>query len=64
MSSKTDFAKYMGTYFQEYLTHERNVSVNTQKAYRDVFVQFIDYMRTVHKISVEPKIRNYHPIHD
>lgn len=53
MSSKTDFAKYMGTYFQEYLTHERNVSVNTQKAYRDVFVQFIDYMRTVHKISVE-----------
>lgn len=53
MNLKTDFAKFLGTYFQEYLPHEKNVRANTQKAYRDVFVQFINYMKTTHKVPVE-----------
>lgn len=53
MKTKTDFAKYLGQYFREYLPHERNVSVNTQKAYRDVFIQYIDYMKSVNKVLVE-----------
>ena len=53
MKKRTDFAKYLEQYFSEHLPYERNVSINTQKAYRDVFVQYIDYMKTVHHISAE-----------
>lgn len=53
MKKRTDFAKYLEQYFSEHLPYERNVSINTQKAYRDVFVQCIDYMKTVHHISAE-----------
>lgn len=53
MKTKTDFAKYLSKFFQEYLPHERNVSINTSLSYRDAFVQFIDYMRDKCDISVE-----------
>lgn len=53
MKTKTDFAKYLTTFFSVYLTHERNISPNTIASYRDTFVQFIDYMRNIVGIGLE-----------
>ena len=49
----TDFAKQLSRFLSEYLPHERNVSPNTLSAYRDAFVQYIDYMHTQKGIAVE-----------
>lgn len=53
MKTTTDFAKHLTNFFSAYLPHERNVSPNTIASYRDAFVQFIDYMRTVAGIGLE-----------
>lgn len=53
MTTTTDFAKYLSRFISEHLPHERNVSQNTLSAYRDAFVQFIDYMHTKKNMSVE-----------
>jgi len=53
MTTTTDFAKYLSRFLTEYLPHERNVSPNTLSAYRDSFVQFIDYMHTEKNMPVE-----------
>lgn len=53
MTTTTDFAKYLSRFLSEHLPHERNVSQNTLSAYRDAFVQFIDYMHTKKNMPVE-----------
>jgi len=41
----TDFAKYLSTFLTKYLIGERNVSPNTILAYKDTFVQFINFIK-------------------
>lgn len=53
MTTATDFAKQLSRFLSEYLPHERNVSPNTLSAYRDAFVQYIDYMHTKKGVAVE-----------
>jgi site-specific recombinase XerD len=53
MITTTDFAKHLSRFLSEYLPHERNVSPNTIMSYRDAFVLYIDYMKTVCQIPVE-----------
>ena len=53
MKTNTDFAKQVSRYISEYLPHERNASPNTILSYRDVFVQFIEYMKDENGIKVE-----------
>lgn len=53
MATTTDFAKYLSRFLSEYLPHERNVSKNTMSAYRDAFVQYIDYMKSECNVPVE-----------
>lgn len=53
MNTITDFAKYLSKFLSEYLPHERNMSTNTIASYRDTFVLFINYMKTVQQIKVE-----------
>ena len=53
MDTHTDFAKQVSRYISEYLPYERNVSPNTILSYRDVFVQFIEFMRDKKRIKVE-----------
>ncbi|MCD7850338.1 MAG: site-specific integrase [Parabacteroides sp.] len=53
MITTTDFAKYLSRFLSEYLPHERNVSPNTILAYRDTFVQFIDFMKLERKMALE-----------
>ncbi len=53
MTTTTDFAKYLSRFLSEYLPHERNVSKNTMSAYRDAFVQYIDYMKSECQVPVE-----------
>jgi site-specific recombinase XerD len=48
----TDFAKYLSDFMTIYLINERGFSNNTVKAYRDTFVQFIAYMETCKKLSI------------
>ena len=50
---KKDFARYITKFLSEYLPHERNLSPNTIASYRDAFVLFIDFMRTVKNKSVQ-----------
>lgn len=53
MTTTTDFARRLSRFLSEYLPHERNASPNTLSAYRDAFVQYIDYMHTRQGITVE-----------
>lgn len=41
----TDFAKHLGAFLTRYLAGERNYSPNTVLAYRDTFIQFINFMK-------------------
>ena len=45
MMETTDFAKYLSTFLTGYLAGERNYSPNTVLAYRDTFIQFINFMK-------------------
>lgn len=40
----TDFAKLLTGYLTGYLPHERGISTNTLKAYKDTFILLINYM--------------------
>lgn len=53
MTTTTDFAKYLTRFLSDYLPHQRNVSANTIASYRDAFVQYIDYMRSEQKITLD-----------
>lgn len=49
----TDFAKHLSAFLTRYLAGERNYSPNTVLAYRDTFIQFINFMKE--KKNVEAK---------
>lgn len=53
MITSTDFAKHLSRFLSAYLPHERNVSGNTIASYRDTFVQYIDYMKSVQHITLD-----------
>lgn len=53
MNTTTDFAKYLGRFLTGYLPYERNVSPNTIASYRDAFVQYIDYMKSVQGVVLD-----------
>lgn len=53
MTTTTDFAKQLSRFLPEFLPHERNVSTNTTASYRDAFVQYIDYMKSERKVSLD-----------
>lgn len=53
MITTTDFAKHLSRFFSEHLAHERNASANTIASYRDSFVQYINYMKTVKGTSLD-----------
>lgn len=44
MKTTKDFAQALQSFFENYLAKERGVSENTIKAYRDSFVQLIEYL--------------------
>lgn len=49
----TDFSLYVTTFLTDYLVAQRNMSPNTIKAYRDVFVLLLRYCRDVRDIALE-----------
>lgn len=49
----TDFAQYLSKYFHEYLAHQRGVSPNTIKSYRDTFKLLLLYLQNRKKILPE-----------
>jgi site-specific recombinase XerD len=53
MNTNTDFAKYISKFLSDYLPHQRNMSSHTIASYRDTFLQFIHYMKTVQHVKVE-----------
>jgi len=50
---QTNFAKTLTRYFAVFLPSHRNLSTNTIKSYRDVFKQFLIYLRDEQKIKPE-----------
>lgn len=53
MKKITDFAKYLTSFFTEYLSGIRNLSKNTIKAYRDTFRLLLVFYMEVYAISPE-----------
>lgn len=49
----TDFSLHVTTFLTEYLVAQRNMSPNTIKAYRDVFILLLRYCRDVKDIALE-----------
>ena len=49
----TDFAKYLSAFLTKYLAGERNYSPNTIMAYKDTFVQFINFLKERKNIEVQ-----------
>ena len=43
---KTCFGTYLTKYFGEYLPHQKGISENTLKSYRDTFVQLIEFLNS------------------
>lgn len=50
---ETDFAYYLTKYLTEYLPHQRNVSENTLRSYRDVIKQLLLYLDEIHHLKPE-----------
>lgn len=50
---QTDFAKTLTRYLADFLPGQRNVSPNTIKAYRDVFKQFLVFMKNEQGVGPE-----------
>ncbi|MDV6167118.1 site-specific integrase [Flavobacterium sp. DG1-102-2] len=49
----TDFAKYIKSFIAEYLPIERNLSVNTVRAYRDTFVLLIRFLENEKGLRID-----------
>lgn len=52
-SPLTDFSRHLTAYLGKHLPDKRNLSANTIKAYRDVFVLFLRYARDERKLPPE-----------
>lgn len=53
MAAENDFGKQLSRFLGQYLPHERNLSPNTILAYRDTFVSYISYMKSVQNIKAD-----------
>lgn len=53
MEKTTDFAKYLQSFFINYMALERGASQHTIRAYRDTFILLLEYLNKDCKISVE-----------
>ena len=53
MKQTSDFSKYISSFLNHYLIHERGASNNTIKSYSYTFLLFINYMHDVKNIQVE-----------
>ncbi|PXV56008.1 site-specific recombinase XerD [Dysgonomonas alginatilytica] len=51
--SHKDFATCVEGFFKDYLIRQRGVSSNTIRAYRDVFVHYLDFMNQNKRISAD-----------
>lgn len=49
----TNFSIHLSNFLSHYLAHQRNLSPNTIRAYRDVFVLLLRYCRDEKKISID-----------
>lgn len=49
----TDFAKYLTDFLSSYLPHQKNVSKNTIRSYRDTFKLLIAYSQNIKQIPAE-----------
>ena len=49
----TDFSIYLSRFLTNYLAGQRNLSPNTIKAYRDVFILLLRFCRDVKNIPIE-----------
>ncbi|WP_233437538.1 site-specific integrase [Legionella anisa] len=49
----TDFSIYLSRFLSNYLAGQRNLSPNTIKAYRDVFILLLRFCRDVKNIPIE-----------
>ena len=49
----TDFSYYLSDFLTGYLAGQRNLSTNTIKSYRDIFVLLLEYIREHHGLSPE-----------
>ncbi|MDR2121409.1 MAG: site-specific integrase [Tannerella sp.] len=50
---KTDFAKYLTSFFVEYLSGERGVSPNTIRSYSNTFTLLLGYMDEVKHVKAD-----------
>ena len=55
----TDFAKHLSAFLTKYLAGERNYSPNTILAYKDTFIQFINFMKECKHIEVQKLTLEY-----
>ena len=53
MKTTKDFAPVLQSFFEDYLVKERGVSAHTVRAYRDTFVQLIEYLDERRRIKPE-----------
>lgn len=53
MKTTKDFAPVLQSFFENYLVKERGVSAHTVRAYRDTFVQLIEYLDERRRIKPE-----------
>lgn len=53
MKTKTDFAKFLSLFMEDYLPHERNVSHNTIASYKISYVDFIVFIENIKHITVD-----------
>lgn len=58
MKKITDLARYLTSFFIEYLSGIRNLSKNTIKAYRDTFKLLLVFYREVYAIPPEKLVIN------
>ncbi len=49
----TDFSKYISDFISRYLPHEKGLSNNTIRAYRDTFVLLLEYLQKEKRLKVE-----------
>lgn len=53
MKTQTDFAIYTTRFFSDYLTQERNMSINTVVSYKKAFIDFIIFMKQQKHIALD-----------
>ena len=53
MSGAHRISPWLRRFFTDYITTERNLSINTRRSYRDIFIILVPYMKTKTRKSPE-----------